>query len=182
LSHFFLKKKRSNIFSKMRVTDSIFWCRDSSSSLVTQGPRRRKRAGVDPSRHIFPRIFSSNTPRKCLAAPPSVAGSLGPPPPSPSPPRRVPPSAVGMTPDRNAPPVVSDPEGASLLRQYHRILLVVSSRRAANPTRGGGHTARYILSHGRSGFPHDNAVCRDVYKYKHIARVAHPDKNPVRDA
>ena len=42
----------------MRVTDSIFWCRDSSSSLVTQGPRRRKRAGLDPSRHIFPRISS----------------------------------------------------------------------------------------------------------------------------
>ena len=39
--------------------------------------------------------------------------------------------------------------------------LVVSSRRAANPTRGGGHTARCILSHGRGGFPHDNAVCRD---------------------
>ena len=37
----------------MRVTDSVFWCRDSSSSLVTQGPRRRKRAGLDPSRHIF---------------------------------------------------------------------------------------------------------------------------------
>ena len=85
-----------------------------------------------------------------------------------------------MTPDRNAPPVVSHPEGASLLRQYHRISLIVSSRRAANPTRGGGHTARCILSHGRGGFPHDNAVCRDVYK--HIARVAHPDKNPVRDA
>ena len=45
----------------MRVTDSVFWCRDSSSSLVTQGPRRRKRAGVDPSRHIFPRIFSINS-------------------------------------------------------------------------------------------------------------------------
>ena len=43
----------------MRVTDSVFWCRDSSSSLVTQGPRRRKRAGLDPSRNIFPRIFST---------------------------------------------------------------------------------------------------------------------------
>ena len=38
--------------------DSVFWCRDSSSSLVTQGPRRRKRAGLDPIRHIFPRISS----------------------------------------------------------------------------------------------------------------------------
>ena len=66
------------------------------------------------------------------------------------------------------------------VRQYYRISLVVSSRRAANPTRGGGHTARCILSRGRGGFPHDNAVCRDVYK--HIARVAHPDKNPVRSA
>ena len=27
---------------------------------------------------------------------------------------------------------------------------------------------------------HDSAVCRDVYK--HIARMAHPDKNPTRDA
>ena len=46
----------------MRVTDSIFWCRDSSSSLVTQGPRRRKRAGLDPSRNIFPRISSRSKP------------------------------------------------------------------------------------------------------------------------
>jgi len=64
LSHFFLKiRKKSNIFSKMRVTDSFFWCRDLSSSLVTQGPRRRKRAGLDPSRHIFPRIFSTSASR-----------------------------------------------------------------------------------------------------------------------
>ena len=55
----FSRKNKNDIFSKMRVTDSIFRCRDSSSSLVTQGPRRHKRAGVDPSRHIFPRISSS---------------------------------------------------------------------------------------------------------------------------
>ena len=105
---------------------------------------------------------------------------LRPPPASPSPPCGTPPSTMGMTPGRTAPPVVSHPEDISLIRQYYRISLVVSSRRAANPTRGGGHTARCILSRGRGGFPHDNAVCRDVYK--HIARVAHPDKNPVRSA
>ena len=65
---------------------------------------------------------------------------LRPPPASPSPPCGTPPSTVGMTPDRNAPPVVSHPEDASLLRQYYRISLVVSSRRATNPTRGEGGT------------------------------------------
>jgi hypothetical protein len=48
------------------------------------------------------------------------------------------------------------------------------------PTLRGGHTARRILSHGNGGFSHDSAVCRDVYR--HIARMAHPDKNPMRDA
>ena len=105
---------------------------------------------------------------------------LRPLPASPSPPCGTPPSTMGMTPGRTAPPVVSHPDDTSLVRQYYRISLVVSSRRAANPTRGGGHTARCILSHGRGGFPHDSAVCREVYK--HIARVAHPDKNPVRSA
>ena len=105
---------------------------------------------------------------------------LRPPPAPPSPPCGAPSSAVGMTPDRNAPPVVSHPDDASLLRQYHRISLVVSSRRAVNPTRGGGHTARCILSHGQRALSRDDAVCHDVYK--HIARVAHPDKNPVRNA
>ena len=53
----------------MRVTDSFFWCTDSSFYLVTQRPRRHKRAGVDPSRHIFPRIFS--TPRFVHATAPA---------------------------------------------------------------------------------------------------------------
>ena len=44
----------------------------------------------------------------------------------------------------------------------------------------GGHTARCILSHGQSVLSRSDAVCHDVYK--HIARVAHPDKNPVRNA
>ena len=47
--------------SKMRVTDSIFWYMDSSSSLVNQGPRRRKKAGLTPGGRIFRRISSSNT-------------------------------------------------------------------------------------------------------------------------
>ena len=59
-SFFFLKKQKEVTFSqKCELRTRLFWCRDSSSSLVTQGPRRRKRAGVDPSRHIFPRIFST---------------------------------------------------------------------------------------------------------------------------
>ena len=37
----------------MRVTDSFFWYMDSSSSLVTEGPRRRKKAGLIPSSRIF---------------------------------------------------------------------------------------------------------------------------------
>ena len=105
---------------------------------------------------------------------------LRPLPASPTPSGGTPPSTVGMTPGRTTPPVVSHPDDTSLVRHYYRISLVISSRRAANPTRGGGHTARCILSHGRGGFPHDSAVCREVYK--HIARVAHPDKNPVRSA
>ena len=105
---------------------------------------------------------------------------LRPPPATPSPPCGTSPPTVGMTPDRTTPPVVSHPEDASLLRQYHRISLIISSRRAVNPARGGGYTARRILSYGKGVLSRDDAVCRDVYK--HIARVAHPDKNPVRNA
>ena len=87
-----------------------------------------------------------------------------------------------MTPDRTAPPVVSHPEGArlTLLRQYHQISLIISFRRPVNPARGGGYSVRCILSYGKGVLSRDGAVCRDVYK--HIARVAHPDKNPVRNA
>ena len=69
-----------------------------------------------------------------------------------------------------------------MLQQYHRISLIVSSRsrRVVNPARGGGYTARCILSHGQGVLSRDDAACREVYK--HIARVAHPDRNPVRDA
>ena len=64
--------QKSDISSKMRVKDSIFWCTDSSSSLVTEGPRRRKKAGLIPSSRIFPRISSSEG-----AAPPApVATAL----------------------------------------------------------------------------------------------------------
>ena len=45
----------------MRVKDTIFWYTDASSSLVTEGPRRRKKAGLIPSSRIFRRIFSTGT-------------------------------------------------------------------------------------------------------------------------
>ena len=72
---------------------------------------------------------------------------------------------------------------SSLLRKHRRLAggaEAISSRRAVNPVRGGGYTARCILSYGKGVLSRDDAVCRDVYK--HVARVAHPDKNPVRNA
>ena len=65
-----------------------------------------------------------------------------------TPPRHGSPSpTVETTPDRNLPPTprTSHSDEASLLRQYQRIALIVSSRRAVNPTRGGGYTAALIL-------------------------------------
>ena len=54
MSHFSLKIRKKVTFSRKReLRTRFFWVRDSSSSLVTQGPRRRKRADLDPSRHIF---------------------------------------------------------------------------------------------------------------------------------
>ena len=106
---------------------------------------------------------------------------LQPMPPSTSNPRTVPPE-VGTTPDlrRSAVPHTARPEDAELLRQYHRIAHIVSARGAMNSERGGGSTARRILSHGLGGFSHNSGVCRDVYK--HISRVAHPDKKLMRNA
>ena len=65
----------------------------------------------------------------------------------PTPPRcRVPSPKVETTPDRDEPPTprTSRSDDASLLRQYHRIARIVSSRRAVNPTRGRSSTARCI--------------------------------------
>ena len=73
VSSFWKKKKERDISSKMRVKDSIFWCTDSSSSLVTEGPRRRKKAGLIPSSRIFPRISS----RKGPGAVSATAGRRG---------------------------------------------------------------------------------------------------------
>ena len=65
---------------------------------------------------------------------------FGPPPPPTPPPRGVPSPAVEMTPGRNIPPISRTLHSgdASLLQQYHRTSLIVSSRYAVNPTRGGG--------------------------------------------
>ena len=106
---------------------------------------------------------------------------LGLPRPPTSPQRGVPVPTVFTTPNRYIPPTSHSPhsDNASLLRMYRRIARVVASRFAVNPDRGGGNTARRILSH-TYGLPRDNAVCKDVYKL--IARMAHPDKNRTRDA
>ena len=60
-------------------------------------------------------------------------------PPTPSPRREIPALTVATTPNRDIPPTprTSHSDDASLLRQYHQIVLFVSSRRAVNPTRGG---------------------------------------------
>ena len=107
---------------------------------------------------------------------------LGLPRPPTSPQRGVPVPTVFTTPNRYIPPTSHSPhsDNASLLRTYRRIARVVASRFAANPDRGGGHTARRILNHASVGFPRDTAVCKDAYKL--IARMAHPDKNQTRDA
>ena len=96
-------------------------------------------------------------------------------------PRAAPP-AVDTTPNsrRSAIPHTARPEDAEHLRQYHRIARIIPTRHAMNSERGGGSTARRILSHGLSGFSHNSRVCREVYK--HISRIAHPDKNPMRNA
>ena len=59
-------------------------------------------------------------------------------PPTPSPRREIPALTVATTPNRDIPPTprTSHSDDASLLRQYHQIVLFVSSRRAVNPTRG----------------------------------------------
>ena len=49
-----------------------------------------------------------------------------------------------------------------------------------NSKRGGSSTARRILCHGPSGFSHNSRICRGAYK--HISRIAHPDKNLMRNA
>ena len=92
------------------------------------------------------------------------------------------PFGVDTTPDSRRPavPHTARPEDAELLRQYHRIANIVSSRRVMNSERGGGSTARRILSHGPGGFSHNTGLCRDVYK--HISRIAHPDKNLMINA
>jgi len=106
---------------------------------------------------------------------------LQPRPPSTPDPRAAPP-AVDTTPDsrRSAIPHTARPEDAELLRKYHRIARIISTRRAMNSKRGGSSTARRILCHGPSGFSHNSRICRDVYK--HISRIAHPDKNLMRNA
>ena len=111
-----------------------------------------------------------------------LSRQLGFPQPPSSPRHGIPAATVATTPNRDMPLTsrTSRSDDAPLLRQYHRIALVVPSRHAANPTRGGGYTARRILSHGYGGFSHDSAVCRDVCRL--IARMAHPDKNLTRDA
>ena len=104
------------------------------------------------------------------------------PPSTPNP--RAAPSEVDATPDlrRPAVPHTARPEDAEILRQYHRIAHIAPSRRAMNSERGGGSTAtaRRILSHGLGGLSHNSGLCRGVYK--HISRIAHPDKNLMRNA
>ena len=66
---------------------------------------------------------------------------------------------------------------------YHSIVAPCPSRllrHTMNSERGGGSTARRILSHGLSGFSHNSRICRGAYK--HISRIAHPDKNLMRNA
>ena len=84
--------------------------------------------------------------------------------------------AVATTPGSrpSAIPHTARPEDAELLRQYHRIARIISTRHAMNSERGGGSTARRILSHGLNGFSHNSRVCHDIYK--HISRITHPDK------
>ena len=102
------------------------------------------------------------------------------PPPTPDPRPALP--AVNTAPgsQRSVIPHTARPEDAELLRQYHRIARIISARHAVNSERGGGSTARRILSHGLSGFSHNSRTCRDVYKQ--ISLVAHPDKNLMRNA
>ena len=95
---------------------------------------------------------------------------------------RAAPSGVDTTSDSRRPavPHTARPGDAGLLRQYHRIAHIVSSRRAMNSERGGGSKARRILGHGPGGFSHNTGLCRGVYK--HISRIAHPDKNLIGNA
>ena len=106
---------------------------------------------------------------------------IQPEPPSASDPRIAPPTMRTAT-DTHQPttPHTARPEDAELLRQYHRIAHIISARHAVNSERGGGSTARRILSHGFGGFSHNSRTCRDVYKS--ISLVAHPDKHPMRNA
>ena len=81
---------------------------------------------------------------------------LQPMPPSTPNPRAAPP-VVDTTPDsrRSAVPHTARPEDAELLRHYHRIDHIAPTRHAMNlerGARGGGSTARRILSHGLRGF------------------------------
>ena len=106
---------------------------------------------------------------------------IQPEPPSAPDPRIAPPT-VHTAPGTHQPatPHTARPEDAELLRQYHRIAHIISARHAVNSERGGGSTARRILSHGFGGFSHNSRTCRDVYK--RISLVAHPDKHPMRNA
>ena len=90
---------------------------------------------------------------------------------------------MNATPDQDfaaSNPCALHPNDPALLRQYHRIARIISSRYARNSARGGGSTARWILSHENGGFSHNTGTCRDVHK--HISRLAHSDKNPKRGA
>ena len=58
----------------MRVTDSIFWYTDSSSSLVTQGPRRCQKV-VQIRVDIFFLEFSLTTANGLRAVPQRLGGS-----------------------------------------------------------------------------------------------------------
>ena len=106
---------------------------------------------------------------------------IQPEPPSASNPGTAPPTMRTAT-DAHQPttPHTARPDDAELLRQYHRIAHIISARHAVNSERGGGSTARRILSHGFGGFSHNSRTCRDVYKS--ISLVAHPDKHPMRNA
>ena len=87
-----------------------------------------------------------------------------------------------VTPNRDTPLAspTPHPDDTSLLRQCRRIAFVIAFRHSIDPTRAGGSTARRILSHGHTGFPRDDAECREVCRI--IARIAHPDKSLARDA
>ena len=86
---------------------------------------------------------------------------LQPMPPSTPNPRAAPPE-VDTTPDSRrlaSAHILRDRRtpSAELLRQYHRIAHIASSScRAMNSERGGGSTARRILSHGLGGFSHNS--------------------------